>query len=243
VLSGGDDRPSTRFSDTGEIYSPPYLFRGPRPLIGAAPVELGYGGAFRVGSSSDARDAVLMAPGVTTHGTEMQARYVQLAVTHRDSSGIGVVAPPSGSVAPPGWYMLFVLNGKGVPSIARWVHLDLRTAPGFGAGAHVSIVGDRVHLHHRAVTVQLANENGFAVAMSGSLRLMGKLARNTRPAATKGLLPANHTRSVAVALGKHRASLVRKAGHMHALVKLVVRDPRGGLRTVKRTIDILAKRP
>jgi hypothetical protein len=31
--------------------------------------------------------------------------------------------PPSPGVAPPGYYMLFVLNAKGVPSVAEWVQL------------------------------------------------------------------------------------------------------------------------
>jgi hypothetical protein len=243
VLSGGDDRASMRFSDTGEIYSPAYLFRGPRPLIGAAPTELGYGRGFRVGSGSDATEAVLMAPGVTTHGTEMQARYVQLAVTHRDSTGLDLVAPVSGAVAPPGWYMLFLLNSKGVPSVARWVHLDLRAAPGFGTAARVSIVDGKLHLHRRAVTVRLANANGFAVPAQAYLRLTGKTARNTHRATAKALLPAGGTKSIVIGLGKHRASLVRRAGRLHAAIRVVLRDPRGNLRTVKRTVDVVPQRP
>jgi hypothetical protein len=42
--------------------------------------------------------------------------------------GVDVVAPPSASVAPPGHYMLFLLNDAGVPSVASWVRLD-PTAP------------------------------------------------------------------------------------------------------------------
>lgn len=243
VLSGGDDRPSMRFSDSGEIYSPPYLFRGPRPLIGAAPSELGYAGAFRIGTGAGAAGAVLMAPGVTTHGTEMQARYVQLRITHRDETGLDAVAPPSGAVAPPGWYMLFVLNAKGVPSVARWVHLDGHAAPGFDSLTRVSIVDDRVRLHHRRVAVQLANENGFAVGATATLRLVGRKAHHARPVTASALLSAHHTRSVTIALGKHRTSLVRKAGHLEAHVQLVLRDPRGALRTVRRTVEVVVSHP
>jgi hypothetical protein len=31
--------------------------------------------------------------------------------------------PPATTIAPPGWYMLFVLSTAGVPSEASWVHL------------------------------------------------------------------------------------------------------------------------
>ena len=129
VLSGGDDRIGTRTSDTAEIYSPPYLFRGPRPRIRRAPTSLRYGEpfrvrtAFRVRGPSRAARAVLMAPTVTTHGTEMHARHVELAITRRDAWGVNAVAPPSAGVAPPGWYMLFLVDTSGVPSTARWVHV------------------------------------------------------------------------------------------------------------------------
>ncbi|GLJ35591.1 hypothetical protein SUGI_0715490 [Cryptomeria japonica] len=32
-------------------------------------------------------------------------------------------APPSGVAAPPGYYMLFIVNG-GIPSVAQWVHFS-----------------------------------------------------------------------------------------------------------------------
>ena len=35
-----------------------------------------------------------------------------------------MAAPPSSAVAPPGYYMLFLLNQQGVPSAARWVRVD-----------------------------------------------------------------------------------------------------------------------
>jgi hypothetical protein len=137
VLSAGGGRATALSYDraNAEIYSPPYLFRGPRPEIGVAPSNLRYGAGFRVGGrfpvhrgfrgggGENGAHAVLMAPGVTTHGTDMQARYVELAIVRRDRSGLNAVAPPTPNVAPPGWYMLFLLSRQGVPSVARWVHL------------------------------------------------------------------------------------------------------------------------
>lgn len=106
-----------------DFYSPPYLFKGPRPTITAAPTQVGYGDSFDIATSGPAvGSAVLMAPGATTHAVEMNARRVPLAVT-ATSTGFTASAPASAAVAPPGWYMLFVLTADGIPSVAKWVHV------------------------------------------------------------------------------------------------------------------------
>jgi galactose oxidase len=46
VLSAGQS--SGKYENTGEIFSPPYLFKGARPVISNAPRTLGYGQAFTV---------------------------------------------------------------------------------------------------------------------------------------------------------------------------------------------------
>lgn len=54
----------------------------------------------------------------------MSQRLVPLKLNRkRSGQGLELVAPPSATVAPPGFYMLFVLNRKGVPSEAEWVGL------------------------------------------------------------------------------------------------------------------------
>jgi hypothetical protein len=68
--------------------------------------------------------AVLVAPGAVTHGVDMNQRHVELAVLSRVSgNGLNVRMPASPNLAPPGWYMLFVLDSTGTPSVARWVQL------------------------------------------------------------------------------------------------------------------------
>ena len=132
VFSAGDDHAPEQpngensHTDTAEIYSPPYLFDGPRPVIGSAPQTLGFGDAFGISSSSANIDrAVLMAPAATTHGVDTQQRHVELAVQSTfGGQGINVVSPPSAQVAPPGYYMLFLINEAGVPSVASWVKID-----------------------------------------------------------------------------------------------------------------------
>ena len=113
--------------DVGEIYSPPYLFDGdqlaPRPLIEDAPVAVPYGAPFAI-RVRDAARAVLVAPGATTHGADMNQRLVVLETLRtRDGVGVDVRAPSGPGAAPPGYYMLFVFDNAGTPSVARWVRV------------------------------------------------------------------------------------------------------------------------
>lgn len=145
VLSTGDDynptlrEPWTRAesspNDTGEIYSPPYLFRGPRPVIASAPEAVRFDTPFAVGIAGDVDEAVLIAPAAVTHANDMNQRLVPLqTVAAHPNAGVTLKSPPSTAVAPPGWYMLFLVN-DGVPSVAKWVRLD-------AAAAAVPIVPD-----------------------------------------------------------------------------------------------------
>jgi hypothetical protein len=136
VLSAGDDywhlgdqrRPEGgNPMDVGEIYSPPYLFDGDqpavRPTIQDAPAQLPYGVGFGVAATRAAR-AVLVAPGATTHGADMNQRLIELQRIRTAAGGLDVRAPAGPDIAPPGYYMLFVLDADGTPSIARWVRMN-----------------------------------------------------------------------------------------------------------------------
>jgi hypothetical protein len=125
VLSAGDDRASHVAKRTAELYSPPYLFRGPRPRITFAPEAARYDAAIRVGTPDPGgiARAVLMRPSSVTHVTEMDARSVTLALT-AERGGLTLRTPRNGTIAPPGPYMLFLLDRDGVPSVARWIFLD-----------------------------------------------------------------------------------------------------------------------
>lgn len=121
VLSAGDN-----FAPGGgsklEVYSPPYLFRGDRPVITDAPSSATWGNSLSITTPSAVTRAVLMRPGSVTHTNDMNQRHVELSIT-AGSNGVTATAPPSPNVAPPGWYMLFLLNGAGVPSVAHWLKL------------------------------------------------------------------------------------------------------------------------
>jgi hypothetical protein len=136
VLSAGDDinGPPTQdsptgagtgtASDTGEVYSPPYLFRGRRPRLTAAPRVIRRGRRFTVRTPDRIASAVLVAPAAVTHSVDMSQRLVPLRPPVKGRGRRLLLRAPSRlDAAPPGYYMLFVLNGRGVPSVARFVRL------------------------------------------------------------------------------------------------------------------------
>ena len=125
VMSAGDDGYGGSSNDTAEIYEPPYLFKGPRPAIDSAPDSVTYGDTFTVQTSGGATKAVLMAPAAVTHANDMSQRNVPLAATVQPAGTLTVSAPAVPELAPPTYYMLFVLNDAGVPSVAKFIRLKL----------------------------------------------------------------------------------------------------------------------
>ncbi len=125
ISAGSEDYYATAGADTAEIYEPPYLFRGTRPGIASAPGSVNWGDEFGIESGSDVSRATLVAPAAVTHANDMNQRHVELEVTEDLAGrGLNVKAPPNNRVAQPGYYMLFLLNGDGVPSVAKWIRLD-----------------------------------------------------------------------------------------------------------------------
>jgi len=125
--SGGATLPNgqpTPDQKNAELYSPPYLFQGARPTIASASTSISYGSSFTVGTPDAAGIAKvsLIAFGSVTHAFDMNQRFMWLTFT-RSGSNLAVKAPPSPNIAPPGYYMLFILNAAEVPSKARIVRL------------------------------------------------------------------------------------------------------------------------
>jgi hypothetical protein len=126
VISAGDDDFGGQDKDTAQIYSPPYMFKGQRPVIDAAPTEIGWGTTFAVNAHAAAGEvtkAVLVAPGAVTHANDMNQRLIEMRLAPAGAGRVNLVAPADGNIAPPGWYMLFALDANDVPSVAKWVHL------------------------------------------------------------------------------------------------------------------------
>ena len=129
-VAGGNPTRGT-YEPHMEVYSPAYLFNSngslaTRPTITSVSSSvLGYGGAFTINTPDAANisSVVLMRNGAVTHAFNMDQRYVGLSFT-TGSGVLNVTGPPNGNIAPPGYYMVFILNGAGVPSVASMVQIS-----------------------------------------------------------------------------------------------------------------------
>ena len=123
---GGITFANSEFS--AQIFSPPYLFKAdgtlaPRPTITSAPSRLSYKQSFTIqapNAASISRGTLIRLSSVTHAFNQSQLIY-PLTVKVTGTSSLGAVAPASGALAPPGPYMLFILNSAGVPSVAKMV--------------------------------------------------------------------------------------------------------------------------
>ncbi|HET6837790.1 MAG TPA: galactose oxidase-like domain-containing protein [Gemmatimonadales bacterium] len=108
-----------------EIFSPPYLFNGARPAIKSAPTAVAYGQTFSLSTSdpSTISRVTWVRLGSVTHAFDMNQRFNELSFT-RVTGGLRVTAPALRNLAPPGHYLMFVLNGQGVPSVAKVVRIS-----------------------------------------------------------------------------------------------------------------------
>jgi hypothetical protein len=256
VLSAGDDYwdPNNTANpaytvDIAELYSPPYLFQGARPTITSAPQSLLIGEPFRVNvTNGPATRAVLMAPGAVTHGNDMNQRHVELQVASSDAGGINLVAPPSTAVAPPGWYMLFVLDADGTPSEARWVQFKPQawtppppppeptpTATPTPTPTPVPPAADTKPPKLQARLLRPARRRGPArlkltLDEAGSVRVSARAGgKRTRRTVS---LSANRTRTVGVALPRKR--------RIRVTVSLMARDLAGN-RSERRLVKMLRR--
>ncbi|MFE2285546.1 galactose oxidase-like domain-containing protein [Streptomyces sp. NPDC059443] len=110
-----------------EIFEPAYLHQGSgRPALDKVPDQpLTYDSRFKVSTSTPDRvkRAVLLAPTTATHSVNTSQRHLDLRIVKHQGRVLELQAPPSASAAPPGYYMLFLLDEHGVPSTARFVSL------------------------------------------------------------------------------------------------------------------------
>jgi hypothetical protein len=95
-------------------------------VISNAPLAVTYASAFVIETpqAADINAVVLIAPISVTHHTDAGQRYIKLPIGSRTASTIETQAPAHGNIAPPGSYMLFVVDNQGVPSEARFVAIS-----------------------------------------------------------------------------------------------------------------------
>jgi hypothetical protein len=143
-VAGGNPQRGT-YEQHMEVYFPPYLFTqdangntfpAARPSISGAPSTIGYGANFVVQTPDAANisSVVLMRNGADTHAFDMDQRLVGLSFT-AGSGYLTVTGPPNSNIAPAGYYMLFLLNDSGVPSLAAFVQVLQLAVPTFSPAA------------------------------------------------------------------------------------------------------------
>lgn len=126
VMTAGSNPQRTMNELRIEIYRPPYLFKGQRPVIEKFPKQVQYGEALEI-ECSDAetiKEICLIRPTVTTHCVNTEQRYIGLEFSRSVPKTLRASIPSNRNLAPPGYYMLFIITEDRVPSIAQFVHLS-----------------------------------------------------------------------------------------------------------------------
>jgi hypothetical protein len=141
LVAGGGDYSTAVNQTQAEYYSPPYLFKGARPTVTSAPGLIEYGTPFFVATPDAASIAsvALIRTGAATHAFDENQRYVPLTFAPA-AGGLTLQAPANANLAPPGHYMLFIVNTAGVPSIAPMVRLPAPYEDAVAPSAPTSLV-------------------------------------------------------------------------------------------------------
>jgi hypothetical protein len=134
VLSagGGEYRPTPHVPNPlqdshrdAQIFSPPYLFRGERPVITAVKKAVAYGETFQVDvkAPSQVGKVTWVRLSSVTHSFNAGQR-INFLQTAPKGKGVAVTAPANANLCPPGHYMLFVLSKANVPSVAKMIQIQ-----------------------------------------------------------------------------------------------------------------------
>jgi hypothetical protein len=167
VAGSGHAAPGTPGQYNAQIYSPAYLFKGARPAISAAPTSATYGSNITVSTPDAAsiQSVNLVDLGSSTHQNDFNQHFVPLSFT-AGSGSLSVTMPASGAWAPPGNYMLFIVNSNGVPSVASMVNVSGGSggAPGGAQAVHADTAGtSAVHVSWQAPSHSAAPVTGYTV--------------------------------------------------------------------------------
>ena len=134
VLSAGGQVNQTGAANgaNAEVFSPPYLFKGARPTITSAPTSVNYGQTTLIGTSDAIAKVSWIRLSAVTHAFNQEQRFMPLSFT-AGAGGINVTFPFSAKISPPGYYMLFLLNSAGVPSVAKIINIGGPAGPSPGS--------------------------------------------------------------------------------------------------------------
>ena len=180
VGGGGANSPTTSLPQNNtniEIYYPPYLYAAgggasARPTIVDAPpsVEIGETFALDFGGSGPVSRVTLVKTGSVTHSWNMDQRFLE-ATFNTTGSRLMVQAPTHAADAPPGFYILFVLNPAGVPSVGKIVQIPVAATPNPAVTPTLTPPGNRSNPEDTPVSLQLVaadpNQDDLGYAATG----------------------------------------------------------------------------
>lgn len=111
-----------------QIYTPPYLFNADgslatRPVISAAPNSITYGSSFSVGATAGIAKFSLIKLSGITHNLNSDLRYLNIPFTSPAAGQYQLSVSSNANVLTPGYWMLFAVNGSGVPSVAKVIQI------------------------------------------------------------------------------------------------------------------------
>jgi hypothetical protein len=153
-----------------QIFQPPYLFKGPRPQISAAPAGVDYNQTFAIGTpqaNDISRVSLIRLPSVTHSFDENQG--VTFLNPHPGAGQVTVTAPASPAQCAPGHYMMFLISSDGVPSVAQILQIR---APALVAAAQEAPTASAVPDAREYLQVY-AREAEVARAASGTAVVVG----------------------------------------------------------------------
>jgi hypothetical protein len=134
VMTGGGGAPGPTKELNAEIYYPPYLYTAagtpaPRPTINVYPTLLKMSEPthlpefwMTVGPADTISRVTLLHIGSVTHSNNMEQSFQELPV-RQEGANLYVTTPRNPNYTVPGFYMLFVFNTDGVPSVAKIIKI------------------------------------------------------------------------------------------------------------------------
>jgi fibronectin type 3 domain-containing protein len=192
-VSGGGGENGVPDQTSAQIYSPPYLFKGARPTITSAPATGKYNASMFVGTPDAANIArvSLIRTGSGTHFFDQNTRTIPLNFS-ATTGGLNVQMPVNGNTAPPGYYMLFIVNGQGVPSVAKFVRFPAPYEDTSPPTAPKNLVAHANSATNVGLTWSASTDNvgvtGYNVLRNGT-----KIATSTGASYTDKTAAGNHS--------------------------------------------------
>ena len=148
-----------------EYYVPAY-YNATRPTISSDPAVGNYGETINISTpnAADIEKVSLIRLSSFTHGFDSELRFIWLQIQSKGSNSVTVSAPLNARIAPPGYYMIHVLNSAGVPSRARIIKLPGTASPPPPPGEFTTIYSQ-------------PGTNSYIVLNSGGFHRAGEVTR------------------------------------------------------------------